>query len=406
MRVRGVDAGGSVTRIARAKNDIYRLSSPCMEIEPSVPAKAHIIENKALDFMFKKSPCQTLVGRRFVKAEAMNQYNGDVLVCDNQEVKVLQEITYINILYAIAADCVRRGLNDQNFKIGICIPAAEYYDDQNNRVDDIKEGLAGDTAIYFPMSDKTIRFSIAKKDISVAAEGVVAAFKYRGDRSFVLKNSVIVDVGYRSTDITIMLQFKPVGASAASRPIGGINLEAAIQSQLERDNIFVSTDVIQKSLSTTYVIDADGELVDVTSYVEAARESGAEDYIDKAVELANLDAQVFTTDQMKQAVTSHYIIQGHDVVDVTSYVHAAKETFVDVCYKAITDVANAKMMNISDISNVMCVGRPFTGDMSDPYNMVNMLHHKFKDEVTMYSVPDAGTANVIEIIGLLGTESE
>lgn len=406
MRVRGVDAGGSVTRVSRTPKDIFKFPSPCMEIDVNLPSKAHIIKDKSLDFVFKKSPCETLVGRRFVKSEAMNQYRGDVLVCDNQQVKVLQEITYINILYGIAADCLRRGLNDQSFRIGACIPTAEYYDDVNIRSDDMKDNLAGDTAIYFPMLDKTIRFTMERKDIVVAAEGVVAAFKFKGDRSFVLKTSLVVDVGYRSTDITIMVKFSPVGASAASRPIGGVNLEAAIQSQLERDSVFVSTDVIQRSLSTNYVVDKDDELVDVTKYIEMAREEDSVDYIEKAIQLAKLDGLVFSRDQMMDAVTKHHIIQGHTTMDITMYVHAAKEIFVDACYKAVTDVANAKMMNMSDISNVLCVGRPFSGDPSDVYNLTNMLRAKFKNDVNMYSVPDAGTANVVEIIKVLGTESE
>lgn len=406
MRVRAIDAGGSVTRVARTKKEIFKVSSPCMEIAPSAPAKAHIIENKSLDFMFKKSPCEGLVGRRFVKAEAMNQYTGDVLVCDNQEVKVLQEVTYINILYSIAADCIRRGLNDQTFRIGICIPAAEYYDDVNDRVSDIKDGLAGDTAIYFPMLDKTVRFSVAKSDIAVTPEGVVAAFKYKGDRRFVLNTSVVVDVGYRSTDITIMVKFRPVGASAASRPIGGINLESAIQSQLERDNIFVSTDVVQAALTTNYILDGDDTLIDVSSYLEMAREEESDDYLSKAVEYASLDGIRVSKDDMRKAARLHYIMQGQTVVDITEYVHTAKGIFVDACFKAITDVANAKMMNVNDISNVLCVGRPFSGDLDDDYNMVNMLHSKFKEDVNMYSVPDAGTANVVEIVGLLGVESD
>ena len=109
---------------------------------------------------------------------------------------------------------------------------------------------------------------------------------------------------------------------------------------------------------------------------------------------------------MRKAARLHYIMQGQSVVDITEYVHTAKGIFVDACFKAITDVANAKMMNVNDISNVLCVGRPFSGDPDDDYNMVNMLHSKFKEDVNMYSVPDAGTANVVEIVGLLGVESD
>lgn len=405
MRVRGIDAGGSMVRIARNKTDIIKRASACMEILEDAPTKGHIIEDKILDFVFRKSPCTSLVGRRFVKGEAMNQYSGTMIVCDNQEVKVLQEVTYINILYSIAIDCIKNGINDNDFKIGVCIPAAEYYDDNNDRINECKDNLAGDTSIYFPLLDRTIRFHIDKKNIGVVAEGVVAAYKFRSDRNFVLKNTVIIDVGYRSTDITILMQFKPVGASAASRPIGGINLEANIQSRLERDNYFVNTSTIQKSLSTIYAIDSDTmDLIDITDYVQKAKDTNTEDYMTKTIELAAIDGINLSKDDISTAVRSHYIVQGQDTVDITSYVWAAKDMFVDAVHRAALEVVNSKMMNMSEISNVLCIGRPFGGDKDDSHNMMNLLVNKFKEDINMYAVPDAGVANVIEIIQLLGPE--
>lgn len=405
MRVRGIDAGGSGTRIAKSETDIYRSPSVCMEIPLGAPSKEHIIDNKLLDFVIKKCPREDLVDRRFVKQDAMNQYNGDVLVCDNQDAKVLQDITYVNILYAIAADCVRRSINDEEFKIGVCIPAAEYYDDKNDRIGEIKNNLVGATAIYFPMLDRTIRFQINRNNIGVVAEGVIAAFRFKRDRSFVMKNTVVVDVGYRSTDITVLLSFKPVGASAASRPIGGINLEANIQSQLERDNIFVTTSAVQTALSTTYVVSDDGqELVDITPYIEQV--SMADDAVARVIDLMAADGLTYGRAQVEKAMRSHYLVQGQDIVDITSYVHNAKDVFVDAVYRAIVDVVNAKMMNINDMSNILCIGRPFSGDKNDPKNLINMLSAKFKDGINMYTVPDAGTANVVEIIKLLGEEQD
>ena len=95
------------------------------------------------------------------------------------------------------------------------------------------------------MLDTSVRFTIDRQSIGVVAEGVVAAYKYKNDRNFVFKNTIIFDVGYRSTDVTVLLKFEPVGEGAASRPVGGINLEANIQSRMERDNLFVTTSTIQ-----------------------------------------------------------------------------------------------------------------------------------------------------------------
>lgn len=108
MRKRALDAGGSQTRIAKSALDKTSISSPCMEISADAAVKGHIIKDKLTDFVIKKSPCAALNGRRFVKGDAMNQYSGNMLICNNETVKVLQEVTYINLLYAIAADCYNR----------------------------------------------------------------------------------------------------------------------------------------------------------------------------------------------------------------------------------------------------------------------------------------------------------
>ena len=337
----------------------------------------------------------------------MNQYSGNMLICNNETVKVLQEVTYINLLYAIAADCYNREINDGDFQIIVCIPAAEFYDDRNDRIDEVKTNLAGTTSIYFPMLDTSVRFTIDRQSIGVVAEGVVAAYKYKNDRNFVFKNTIIFDVGYRSTDVTVLWKFEPVGEGAASRPVGGINLEANIQSRMERDNLFVTTSTIQEALSTIYVIDKDGtELTDITDYIHRAKEEGVKDYISRALDFMRTDHIVVTRAQVEQAVRSHYILHGTEIVDITDYVHEAKKVFVDLLHRVALDVTNAKMMNIGDISNALCVGRPFSGDLDDPYNLVNMLRDKFRGDVCMYAVPDAGTANVVEMIQLLGSDTE
>lgn len=400
MKARGLDAGGSQTRVASSQNDILKIDSVAMEISPDSPLLGHIIEDKTLDFQFKKCGMQSLVGRRFVKGQAMDQYHGNTLVCDNESMKCLQEITYINLLYALAKDFCMKEINDEDVTVGVCIPAAEFYDQENDRISLVRQNVSGETAVYFPLLDKTIRFSIQPTNVGVTAEGVVAAFRYKTDRDFVLKDSVIVDIGYRSTDITILRKYKPVGDGAASRPIGGINLEAAVQSKLERDNIFISTSGIQESLSTIYLVHGDS-MIDVTDYVYRAKSEDSDNYISRAIDLMVEDGIEATSTDMEKAVRSHYVVQGNGVVEITKYVNEAKEYFVDAVYKAIANVANARMLNVKDISNVMCVGRPFNGDLKDPNNLTNLLAAKFGGGVKMYAIPDAGVANVVEIIKMM-----
>lgn len=401
MRNRGIDAGGSTVRVARTPSNILTIPAGCAEIALNSPSKEHILTNdKDKDFIIKSCGMPAIVGRRFVRGVAMNQYHGKPMVCDNTTIKVKQDITYINILYGIAKECLSAGLNDERFKIAVCIPAAEYYDDKNDRVKELKENLAGEIEIYFPMLDESIRFDLDVDNVLVAAEGVVAARKYRTNRDFVKKNVVIVDCGYRSTDITILLNFSPVGASAASRPIGGINLEATVLAHLERDNILVDEKAVQSALSETYLL-RDGKLLDITEYLDGNRGD-----LEGVVMLLAEDDIVVTTHDVKEAMRKYYITNKGVVTDITEYVTAAKEVFAEQVYKGIVSVVNSKMMYMSDLSGVLCVGRPFNGDPEDENNLINILSRKFTEGIQMYTVPDSGTANVVELITAIGPDAE
>lgn len=401
MKNRGIDAGGSTVRVARTENQIMTIPAACAEIPYDAPSKEHILSNdKDKDFVIKTCGMPEISGRRFVRGVAVNQYHGRPMVCDNTSIKVKQDITYINILYGLALDCLQSGTNDERFRIAACIPAAEYYDDENDRVHELKNKLQGSTEIYFPMLDESIRFDLDVDNILVAAEGVVAARKYRTNRDFVKKNVAIVDCGYRSTDITILLNFSPVGASAASRPIGGINLEANVLAHLERDNILIDDGAVQSALSNTYLL-RNNTLLDITEYLDGNRG----DLEGVAMLLAEDDISV-TVEEIKNAMRKYYITNKGAVVDITEYVTKAKEVFAEQVYKSIVSVVNSKMMYMSDLSGVLCVGRPFNGDTEDENNLVNILNRKFTEGIIMYTVPDSGTANVVELITAIGPDTE
>ena len=135
-----------------------------------------------------------------------------------------------------------------------------------------------------------------------------------------------------------------------------------------------------------------------------AKDLDVSDYINKTVELAAEDDIVLDKADVEEAVRKHYITQGQTIVDITTYVHNAKELFADTVHRSVLDVINAKMLSIGDIANVMCVGRPFSGDTSDPYNLVNLLRRKFVGNINMFAVPDAGIVNVVELINGIGTD--
>lgn len=350
----GIDMGGSDTRIGSKTGEVQVYPSRVMEIDVHAKAKPDLIDDHYADFKVIKAPLGAVVGRRFVKGAAMHHYDGPVIECTNGGVKVGQDITYINSAYAIARYILENDLqNGCDVFAGVCIPVSEFYDDRNGYVARLKSGLVGSYNIYFPMLDKHVIFNINAGSVVVCPEGVVVASDFKNIRAFVLGKVVIVDMGYRSTDITVLDAFDPMGKTAASRPIGGINLEAAIKSECERDGLFLDADTIRACLCN--------------------HTSG-----------------------------SPYIIEGNVTSDITKYVHNRLELMANVIKSEVQSVVNAKMMNMNSIGGVLCIGRPFAGDADDSHWLITLVRKEFGPTISVYNTEDPGLANIKSIIKNIG----
>lgn len=403
MYVRGLDLGGSSVRYGVSLDDIKTYDSSVMEIAPTEQTKGQVDIDKTTDFVIKKATRSSLEGRRFVRDEAMSQYYGKMLSCDNRGAKALQDIMYINAFYALAVECVTKEMNDVEFSLYICIPAAEFFEDKKNYKSTVRDQLSGETVVYFPLLDKTVRFNIERNKITLTAEGVVASFRFATNKSFTTGRTAVVDVGYRSTDITILNEFKPVGASAASRPVGGINLEAAIQGALERDNILVSSNAdVRRALVHRYLV-VDGDLVDISEYVDKAQRRYKQGQDLQEEILNELLAAGFTVTRkdVYDAMTNYYVMQGQNVLNITEYVSSSKVDFASEIANRIVEVLNAKMMSVSSVNNLFCIGRPFSGLPEDENNLVNLLQKALDADVRVFSIPDTGYANISEIMRVL-----
>lgn len=375
--VRGLDLGGSRTRIAATRTDIKEFTSFSTEIPINAPVKDYISDIYS-DFKIEMHPMKSLEGRRFVKGEATNHYHGTALICDNQTNKVDQEAIYANATYAIAVDMLQRDERAESMSIGVSIPTSEFYSDIRNYPELFKDCMAGKHVIYFPLCNQRIAFNVAKKDIRVMPEGVIAAYKYRTDPVFKKGIVLIVDVGYRSTDITILNRFMPIGKSAVSRPHGGMNLEASIRGELERGNILISREELQDVLSNSYVI-RNGEAVNITENPDFAMSSEERD----------------------KAMASYYLNHNNEMKDITDIVTNVKKSFVSTLKDDITDVLSAQMLNLASINAVLTIGRPFDGEPTVETNLTHLLAEELGGNLHYYQVPNLSTANVEEIIGVM-----
>lgn len=344
MFVRSLDIGGSQTRIASSREEITVYESTYMEISLDMPAKTYI-EEKRNDFIIINSPRATIMQKRYAKGVAMNYFQGKVVVTDNQSAKVEQDSTYVNAVYAIACELLQSGVYFDEVKIGVCIPTAEFYSDNFDYVETLKEGLRGNHKIFFPLLDKTVEFNIGDKNVYAFPEGVVAAFQFSKDKGFVGGTTLVIDAGYRSTDITILKAFKPLGKGARSIPAGGINIEAILIGELERNNLMVSREEARVALGTGVI-------------AEGSKETP-------------IDKEVYT----------------------------ARYKFASDLKNSIIDVLSYNMMNIRSINNVMFVGRPFMGEGENC--LKNILLELLGSDLHDYPIENLDTANVVEAIGVM-----
>lgn len=336
MITKAIDVGGSQTR---AKNVDGSAAVIFDSITMQIPVEAHskpYIADKRADFVINACPRTTIVGHRYAKGEAMAHYQGQVLSVDNQSMKVLQDPTYINIVYALACDALDHHEDPVNFKCGICIPVAEFYGGDIQYSEVLKTNVVGTYSVGFPMLNRTVNFTV--EEVRVFPEGFITLLTFNGEPMVTRGVSLIVDVGYRSTDITIARKLRPSGKSARSVPLGGINVEACLIGLLERSNIL----------------------------------------IDRS--------------EAKSIITSGVYQSGKDTIDCSSYVYSAFETFATQLANSIIDALAFENTNIKSITAVLPIGRPFTAH--EKWDLASMMLSRLNCSAKVLTVSSLGTANV------------
>ena len=336
MIIKAIDVGGSQTR---AKNIDGTASVTFDSITMQIPVEAKTkpyITDKRADFIINACPRMALAGNRYAKGEAMSHYQGQILSVDNQTMKVLQDPTYINIVYAFACDALDHSEEPVSFKCGICIPVAEFYGGEVQYSELLKENVIGTYSVTFPMLGRTVNFSV--DEVRVFPEGFITLLTFNGEPLVTRGVSLIVDVGYRSTDITIARKLRPSGKSARSVPIGGINIEACLIGEMERSNIL----------------------------------------IDRS--------------EARAVIMSGVYQSGKDCIDCSKFVRNAFEQFSAQLANCIVDALAFESTNIKAITAVLPIGRPFTPH--EEWDLASMMLSRLNCSAKVLPVANLGSANV------------
>lgn len=187
---------------------------------------------------------------KIVKGRSMNLYQIEPKACDNSTLKSDFIGTYLNILYAIGRHALSEGLSTIHVHAGVCLPPSEVY--RGSREKFITR-LAGEHVVEFPLLNERISVVIRGNDVLCVAEGIAACLSIEDATALnsVSKGSVIlVDVGYRSTEIALFRNGEIYRGAFDSKPIGGINMEAMTHSALEKKGMFRDKDEIRNILAS------------------------------------------------------------------------------------------------------------------------------------------------------------
>ncbi len=288
---------------------------------------------------------------RMLKGEAMAYSRNVIMTCDNNVFKSDFIGTYLNTLYGIARTALDSGITSvSNVVVGICLPPAEALTGVRTR---FIESLCGNSEVIFPLTGRRVNISLEKESIRVFPEGTVSMFAIQDPvikRRILTSTVLICDIGYRSTDLTVLRNGAPYRGAYDSVMIGGINIEASLKSQLESQSRFFSTEDLRDILISGVSRDGSGELA------------------------------------------------------LGAVVRDIKRGFVPRVVNDITRVLNSAGLNLSTVHHFVPIGRPFsqTGMKDSPSDggcLINMLSDALK--IPAIPIEDSRYSNVRGVSNLV-----
>lgn len=384
----GMDMGGSEFRLTDGVS-IERFETDIKEIDVNSVSNERDIEDDLLDMVIESHPNKRFAGRRFVKGEAMGFYKGRLLTQDNSAFKVEQDTIYINCIYAIARYLtLNKSREGEPLKTTVLLPVTEYFKKTPDLVEKLKSELAGNITVRFPMrNNKTVTFKLDKQSIRVGGEGMVTLMKYKNLPGFESGIKIIIDTGKDTTDITLVKGTEILGYASASERIGGSNIESIVLNALNKREIAVSREAVRKALCSNYIL-KDDILVDETAKVAKARETYKEKEVPSALTLEG-----FSEEDVNSLLHKFYIMDGAAPTDITEEVVDAKRRIAKTMYDSIKSAFDTQMLHINEASMLICLGRPFTGLVTDSDCLANLLANNFQKKIITVQVDNPHLAN-------------
>lgn len=249
------------------------------------------------EFRIIQSPLIDLVNSKsdfYVKGESGANYSGLDIFPHNQEKKVKQDATFINMMYAIGYSLSKyspKVLNSVPVAVAICVPAKERYEETTGET--FIHNISGDYCIEFPRLNSEYWFNLNAKTILLQSEGVVSFSDYIQKERKVdyakRKTFLVIDAGYRSTEIVLIGNQKSYTYSAASPALGGITLESEVEASSVSSGYF-SQD-IRRVVATGEIIHQ-GVVIAAGSAVRAAKQQLANRLIPKIIEVTSKTREV------------------------------------------------------------------------------------------------------------------
>lgn len=166
---------------------------------------------------------------------------------------------YINIITSIIMTMHELGLNKSEVKLGVLLPARQYF---NLDKEMIKEILGGEIEVTNNLTGEKFEIKIIKDDIEVKPEAVVAfssCFIKNGKitnlgRRFIDKFNLVIDIGENTTDIAGIKAGKPDPVTFHSFDYAGALLLQYIERELQRKlGYYPVMGELRQAISTGYV---------------------------------------------------------------------------------------------------------------------------------------------------------
>lgn len=256
------DVGGSNTRV-KFNDEKARSFKTEFAIIPTdysfIKEIAHPSEELIITFPSKEKI-------RLLKADAITAYATVSETVSPHMMKAKQPGTIYNICYAIARQSLNTQIGDKEIYIAQSLPPSELYGGHSA---EYKKLLAGTYKVEFPYLNRNISFEIKEANIILAPEGIVCRnnLTISDRKTLAAAPALSVDIGYRSTDIAVLLKGKVTERSAKSSPHACVQAVEFIRTAMERAGIYCTdSEIIEDAIPTGYI-----QGKDITSIVNTAR---------------------------------------------------------------------------------------------------------------------------------------